>query len=196
MKHSIKLPGFFLSVLLISLFSFQIATSQNYTLNNSSSVLEVHGTSSLHDWTLETEKQSGKMVITNSETLEISSLNISVVAESLKSGKSAMDKNTFKALNTDDHKTIDFSLTSLKQVTKVSDRSFKISALAKLTISGVTKSITIDMTVRLEGNKVFLDGEKSFKMTDFGIDPPKALLGTIKTGDEIKIEFKSVFEQK
>ncbi|SDH89973.1 YceI family protein [Winogradskyella thalassocola] len=196
MKHSIKSPVFFLAVLLSSLFSFQVALSQNYILSNSSSVLEVHGTSSLHDWTLETEKQSGKAVITNSEDLEISSLNFSVEAESLKSGKSSMDKNTYKALNTDDHKTIDFNLTALKNVTKLSDQSFKVSASGKMTISGVTNSITIDMTVKLEGNKLLLNGEKSIKMTDFGIDPPKALLGTIKTGNEIKIEFKSVFEQK
>ncbi|WP_040756444.1 YceI family protein [Winogradskyella psychrotolerans] len=196
MKHSFKLPVFFLTVFFSSLFSFQVAFSQNYTLNNSSSVLEVHGTSSLHDWTLETEKQSGKVVITNMEELEISSLNFSIEAESLKSGKSSMDNNTYKALNTDDHKTMDFSLTSLKKVTKLSDQSFEVSALGKMTISGVTKSITIDMNVKLEGNKLLLNGEKSFKMTDFGIDPPKALLGTIKTGDDIKIEFKSVFEQK
>ena len=196
MKYSIKLPVFFLTVFFSSLFSFQTVFSQNYSLNNSSSVLEVHGTSSLHDWTLETEKQSGKVVVVNSEELEISSLNLSVEAESLKSGKSAMDKNTFKALNTDDYKTIDFSLTSLKSVVKQSDQSFKVSALGKMTISGVTKSITINMTVKLEGNKLLLNGEKSFKMTDFGIDPPKALLGTIKTGDDIKIEFKSVFEKK
>ncbi|EPR74345.1 hypothetical protein ADIWIN_0687 [Winogradskyella psychrotolerans RS-3] len=130
------------------------------------------------------------------EELEISSLNFSIEAESLKSGKSSMDNNTYKALNTDDHKTMDFSLTSLKKVTKLSDQSFEVSALGKMTISGVTKSITIDMNVKLEGNKLLLNGEKSFKMTDFGIDPPKALLGTIKTGDDIKIEFKSVFEQK
>ena len=196
MKHSFKLPVFFLTVFLSSLFSFQTVFSQNYTLNNSSSVLEVHGTSSLHDWTLETEKQSGKVVIANSEELEISSLNFSVEAESLKSGKSSMDKNTYKALNTNDHKTMDFSLTSLKKVTKLSDQSFKVSALGKMTVSGVTKSITIDMTVKLEENRLLLNGEKSFKMTDFGIDPPKALLGTIKTGNDITIEFKSVFEQK
>ncbi|REG87807.1 YceI family protein [Winogradskyella sediminis] len=196
MKYSIKKPVFFLAVLASCLFSFQVALSQNYILNNSSSVLEVHGTSSLHDWTLETEKQSGKLVVTNAQDLEISSLTFSVEAESLKSGKSTMDKNTYKALNTDDYKTMNFSLTSLKQVTKVSDQSFKVSALGKMTISGVTKSITIDMTVKVEGNKVLLNGEKSFNMTDFGVDPPKALLGTIKTGDKIKIAFKSVFEQK
>ena len=33
------------------------------------------------------------------------------------------------------------------------------------------------------------------KMTDYGIEPPKALLGTIKTGDDIKIIFKTVFQK-
>ncbi|WP_458627168.1 YceI family protein [Winogradskyella sp. PC D3.3] len=196
MKHSIKFPVFFLTVFFSCLFSFQTVLSQNYILNNSSSVLEVHGTSSLHDWTLETEKQSGKVVITNAEDLEISSLSFSVEAESLKSGKSSMDNNTYKALKTDDYKTIDFKLTSVKQVDKLSNQSFKVSTLGKLTIAGVTKTITLDMTLNIDGTKVLLSGEKSFEMTDFGVDPPKALLGTIKTGNTIKIVFKSVFDKK
>ena len=195
MKHSTKFRVFFLTVFISSLFSFQVALSQNYILNNSSSVLEVNGTSSLHDWTLETEKQSGKVVLSNAETLEISSLDFSVEAESLKSGKSSMDKNTYKALKTDDHKTMDFSLSTVKQVKKISDNSFKVFTTGKMTISGVTKTISLDMTVKLEGNKLLLEGEKSFKMTDFGVDPPTALLGTIKTGNEITIVFKTVFDK-
>ena len=195
MKHSIKFPVFFLAVFISSLFSFQVALSQNYLLNNSSSVLEVNGTSSLHDWTLETEKQSGKVVLSNTETLEISIIDFSVEAESLKSGKSSMDKNTYKALKTDDHKTMDFSLSTVKQVKKISDNSFKVFTTGKMTIAGVTKTISLDMTVKLEGNKLLLEGEKSFKMTDFGVDPPTALLGTIKTGNEITIVFKTVFDK-
>lgn len=192
---SIKLPVFFLTVLLSSIYSLQI-NSQTFTLNNSSSVLEVHGTSSLHDWHLETEKQSGKIVITNSEDLAISTLNFSVETESLKSGKSSMDKNTYKALKTDDYKTIDFKFKSVKQVVRLENNSFKATINGDLTISGVTKSISLDVTLNLSGTTVLLEGEKSLKMTDYGIDPPKALLGTIKTGDAIKIIFKSEFESK
>lgn len=192
---SIKLPVFFLTVLLSSIYSLQI-NSQTFTLNNSSSVLEVNGTSSLHDWHLETEKQSGKIVITNSEDLAISILNFSVETESLKSGKSSMDKNTYKALKTDDYKTIDFKFKSVKQVVKLENNSFKATLNGDLTISGVTKSISLDVTLNLSGTTVLLEGEKSLKMTDYGIDPPKALLGTIKTGDAIKIIFKSEFESK
>lgn len=183
-----------LTILFSSLFAIQSVTAQTYSLNNNTSFLEVHGTSSLHDWHVDAEEQSGKIVITNTENLEIKSLSFSVKAESLKSGKSSMDNNTYKALNTDDYKTIDFKLNSVKQVEKVKENSFKVSVLGNMTISGVTKTITLELTIKLDGTKVLIEGEKSILMTDYGIDPPKALLGTIKTGNKINIIFKSVFE--
>ncbi|NRD20486.1 YceI family protein [Winogradskyella eckloniae] len=195
MKHSIKFPVFFILIIMSSLFSTQITYSQNFTLSNSNSVLEVHGTSSLHDWHLDTEKQSGTLVISNTEDLAIESLSISIEAESLKSGKSSMDNNTYEALNTDDYKTLDYKLTSVSSVEKLTDTSFKVTIVGDMTIAGVTKSLAISLSVKLDGSKVSLEGEKSFKMTDFGVDPPKALLGTIKTGDEIKIIFKSIFNK-
>ena len=183
-----------LTILFSSLFAIQSVTAQTYSLNNNTSFLEVHGTSSLHDWHVDAEEQSGKIEITNTEDLEIKSLSFSVKAESLKSGKSSMDNNTYKALNTDDYKTIDFKLNSVKQVEKVKENSFKVSVLGNMTISGVTKTITLELTIKLDGTKVLIEGEKSILMTDYGIDPPKALLGTIKTGNKINIIFKSVFE--
>lgn len=183
-----------LTILFSSSFAVQSVTAQTYSLNNNTSFLEVHGTSSLHDWHVDAEEQSGKIEITNTEDLEIKSLSFSVKAESLKSGKSSMDNNTYKALNTDDYKTIDFKLNSVKQVEKVKENSFKVSVLGNMTISGVTKTITLELTIKLDGTKVLIEGEKSILMTDYGIDPPKALLGTIKTGNKINIIFKSVFE--
>ena len=183
-----------LTILFSSLFAIQSVTAQTYSLNNNTSFLEVHGTSSLHDWHVDAEEQSGKIVITNTENLEIKSLSFSVKAESLKSGKSSMDNNTYKALNTDDYKPIDFKLNSVKQVEKVKENSFKVSVLGNMTISGVTKTITLELTIKLDGTKVLIECEKSILMTDYGIDPPKALLGTIKTGNKINIIFKSVFE--
>ncbi|MEP5255152.1 MAG: YceI family protein [Winogradskyella arenosi] len=196
MNNVMKSRILILLVSVSSLFSVQVATSQNYILNNSSSTLEVQGTSSLHDWTLETEDQSGKLVLAEGDAFNISTLNLTVVAESLKSGKSAMDKNTYKALKTDDHKTMLFNLVSVKEIKTVSATSYKVSVSGKMTIAGVTKTISVDLTANLQGSNVILEGNKTFKMTDFGIDPPKALLGTIKTGDDITIVFKSTFNKQ
>jgi hypothetical protein len=47
--------------------------------------------------------------------------------------------------------------------------------------------------MKIASNMVALEGEKTFNMTDYAIEPPKALFGTITTGDEITIKFKSIF---
>lgn len=194
MIKSIKNYGQVLLVVLSSFYFNQIATAQSYRLNNDTSFLEVHGTSSLHDWHVDAEQQVGAAEISATENLQIADLSFSVVSESLKSGKSGMDKNTYKALKTDDFKTIDFKLTEVKNVEKLTDNSFKVSAMGNITITGVKKSIPIDFNVKLKGDQLLVDGEKPLKMTDFGIKPPKALFGTIKTGDEINVVFKAVYQ--
>ncbi|MBR9846910.1 MAG: YceI family protein [Algicola sp.] len=177
-------------LLFVSLQSF----SQQYRLSNPNSDLKVYGTSSLHDWHEDVEEQSGTISIDVTENLKIKSLNLEVVSESLKSGKRGMDKNTYKALNTDEYKTISFQLTETKNITKLSDQKYKVEAYGNLTISGVTKRIQLNFELSMTNNQINLIGEKSFKMTDFKIEPPKALFGTITTGDDITIKFNTVLK--
>ena len=37
---------------------------------------------------------------------------------------------------------------------------------------------------------ITFNGSKKLKMTDYGIKPPTALLGTMTTGDEVEIVFQ------
>src|SRR5699024_11709610 len=61
--------------------------------------INVDGTSNIHDWDLKAEKFTVKAIIEDSADLPaIKSLNLDLEAESLKSGKSGVDKNTYKAL--------------------------------------------------------------------------------------------------
>src|SRR6056300_1104249 len=92
-----------LSLILFVTISINTAQAQEFKLSNHESELTVFGTSSLHDWHITTEQQSGNIKFVDVESGKIESLSLSVVAESLKSGKSSMDKNTYKALETDDY---------------------------------------------------------------------------------------------
>lgn len=184
---------------IFSLIAFFIVTlsvmqAQEYSLVNGESTLTVFGTSSLHDWEVKAEKQSGKISFKAIEDGQIDKCTIDIVAESLKSGKSAMDKNTYKALNTSSHKNISFQLAEVKKVTKKSEGVFAVNALGDLTISGTKKRVPLDFTVTIADSKVKLTGEKKIKMTDFNITPPKALLGTITTGDDITIKFSTLYK--
>lgn len=167
--------------------------AQNYKLDPSNSNLIVFGTSNLHDWEIKAESQQGNLVL-NSDN-DIKSLQISIEAEGLKSGKSGMDKNTYKALNTKSYKTIEFKYTKTTSIDKKDDNSYKLTIQGDLKVNGVTKNISMTIDVQVTNNNVTLTGKKTIKMTEFEVEPPTALLGTIKTGDEVTISFNSKFNK-
>ena len=103
-----------------------------------------------------------------------------------------MDKNTYKALKADDHPEITFVLTT--PVKAIPAGVHAIAAKINLTIAGVTRAIDMSVTAtsQAHGNIEF-EGSKAIKMTDYGVKPPVALLGTMRTRDEITIHFKGVF---
>lgn len=170
--------------------------AQEYHLSNAKSELTVYGTSSLHDWHIVTEDQKGSLVIEKTQELAIKKMNIEAVSESLKSGKRSMDKNTYKSLNTDRYKTITFQFIETKSSTKLDNKNYKVEIYGNLTITGVTKKVSLNFNLALAENEIHLTGEKALKLTDFDIEPPKALFGTITTGDDITIKFNTILKHK
>lgn len=182
-----------LAIAFVSFTSFVVA--QETKLNTTESKLTVFGTSNVHDWDVKAEKMSGVAVFeTEGETLKsIKSLSFTVVAESLKSGKGGMDKNTYKALKTDKHKNIKFVLTNVSKITANANGTYTVAAQGNLSLSGVTKKISQNFTIKSSGSKFTISGKHTIDMTVFGIEPPKALMGTIKTGKEVTVDFAVIY---
>ncbi len=165
-----------------------------YTLSKGYTV-SIHGTSNLHDWNenVVTVTGEGSVNWSGDATFDLDALNIKMEVHSIKSTEgSIMDRNTYNALKADDHPEITFTL--ITPVKAIPVGSHVVAAKINLSIAGVTKAIDMSVTseATAHGNVAF-EGTKTIKMTDYGIKPPVALLGTMRTGDEITIHFKTVF---
>lgn len=196
--YTLKILKPILGSILMLLITSQVSVAQNYSLNNAASKITIDGTSNIHDWQITSEEQQGKLVavVDEGQLVKINQLDFSVKAEGLKSGKGGMDKNTYKALNTDKYRDISFSLTKVNSVDCTTTGNCKVTLNGNLTIAGTTKPVDLVLDAKVNGNSIVLSGNKKFKMTEFKIDPPKALFGTITTGDEVNIKFNTVFNKQ
>jgi polyisoprenoid-binding protein YceI len=186
-----------LKIILVGLLFFTTSNfiAQESKLNLAESKLTVFGTSNLHDWDIVAKAMSGKATFDFDANVlkDIESLDFSVETEQLLSGKSGMDSNTFKALNSKKYKTINYKLTKILKITKVSATIYTIEAQGDLTIAGTTKNITQVFTAVVSGKKVVLSGKTKITMTQYKIVPPTALFGTIKTGPDVTVDFKVTY---
>ena len=187
MKYN-KIPLF----LLLTFFNFHLVLGQSFKLNSEKSTITVSGTSSLHDWESNVESLSGKGLITieNSEVTEVSDLEVTVVVKSIKSGKGGMDKKTYEALKESDHPNITYSISSISRKS-----SNTLTTRGNLTIAGKTKSENMEVKYQISSNDVSFSGDITIKMSEYEIKPPTAMMGTIKTGDEITISYTALFSK-
>ncbi len=153
--------------------------------------LKISGTSSLHDWEMTSETATGKAVATYEGTTitEVKALQIEMPVETLKSGKSGMDKNAYKALKTDQFKTVKFDL---KSAAKNADGTWNFQGT--FTIAGVSKAVVLKVKEGASPTTASFEGTHAFKLTDYKITPPTALMGTVKTGDDVTIRFAVKFK--
>jgi polyisoprenoid-binding protein YceI len=140
----------------------------------------------MHDWTMTSQEailNAGLEVNPEGVLTKINSVSVTIPAESLKSGKSAMDKNAYNSLKTDKHRQITFQLTGAKLTNQ------NILCTGNLTIAGTTKPIEMEVTYDERSQGFNFKGSKKIKMTDYGVEPPTFMFGSIKTGNEITVMF-------
>lgn len=183
---------------------FVLTATTSFTLTNgnistkfrsSNLDLSISGTSSLHDWEMKSKQGKCEVVFElgeNDKITSVSGLNFSLDATTIKSEYTMMDNNTYKALKTKTNKNISFVLAS-GTVIQSDASSYLVKVTGNLTIAGKTQKIDLAATAKYNGaDKSFtINGSKKLKMTDYGVDPPTAMFGTIKTGNDITISFSS-----
>jgi len=62
-----------------------------------------------------------------------------------------------------------------------------------LDLAGVKKRISIAFSGHYENHRIKINAVKDINLNDFKIKPPTALMGTLKTGENIVISFQLQF---
>jgi hypothetical protein len=171
---------------------------EQYKIVQDKFTLKIEGTSNLHDWNMKAENISGDVQanVKNSLVKDFSTGDIHVQVEKLESGKRIMNNKTYDALESNDHPKISFQLRSVENLYAAGSR-FSGKAKGKLTIAGNSKMVTIPFSGKMNGNDEFsVNGDYSLKMSEYGVEPPSAMLGSLKTGDEVTIKYKMTFKEK
>ncbi|SRR6056297_93372 len=193
-KSLLKITQF---ILLFCIIAPGVYAQQKLQLVDEKVTLKIMGTSNLHDWTMEAEGLNGDMQawINESSIEAIENGNLRVVVDKIESGKSIMNKKTYDALNSDDHPYITFQLQSVEDLYSAGS-NFSGKARGVLTIAGQSENVTIPVTGKIKDNQVIVNGNYSLKMTSFQVDPPTAMFGSLKTGDQVTVEYELIFKPK
>ena len=161
-----------------------IAGQGTFEANTSKSEFLVKGTSTVHDWESVINEYTVKGAL-NGQT--INNLQVTVISKSIKSGKSIMDDKTYDALEAKEYPNITFKASQLT----ITDG--KINGKGTLSLVGKTKEVPFTaITKELQDGLLQVSGQVSLVMSEFGIEPPTAMFGTLTTGDEVSIEYNFI----
>lgn len=116
----------------------------------------------------------------------VEGFDLAIRAASLSSPREGLDKNMHKALKVEEFKDITF------QLIRLDGKAGALKAIGTLTIAGVAREVGFELDTKESASALHITGEVPLLMTDYGIAPPKAMLGMLKTDPKIVVRFDVV----
>lgn len=193
MKTNRKLVLF--AIIAFTMGFSSVKAEDTYNIVPAMSTIQVLGTSTLHAWKMNSNSIISTAKV-NNNTQIVSSV-FQVATNSLKSTEgSMMDNIAHKAMKMKNFPAIIFTIQSNK-VNSTNKTGFEGTVTGNLMIAGVSRPMAIPVNVTyLVNNMIKVEGNEPLKMTDFGIKPPTAMFGAIKSGDEVHVAFLLVFKKQ
>ena len=178
-----------LLIVTVGILFFQINNLHAQSFKVKVYKMTVKGTSTLHEWESVVEKVDGKGFYTleNNELVDVKDVVIKIPVTSIKSTKGKMmDNKTYDAFTHEKFPYIIFTLNTKE----VNGTNSTINVTGSLSMGGATNQIDLSLNYKLLPNgELQLTGSKKLLMTDFKMEPPTAMMGTIKVGNEVIVTF-------
>ena len=157
--------------------------------------MKIVGTSNVHDWemTLKNIDCYGTIINYGNNVIKLKNAILKTNVKDINSQYDLMDKIAHGAMEAKEFPVISFKAFNTKKLSE-NNQSVNGQIIGDLLISGVSKQKTISVEARiLNDEMVSISGNVPVKMTDFGIKPPKYMMGALKTDDEVHIIFHLTF---
>jgi polyisoprenoid-binding protein YceI len=184
-----------LALFLVS-FSFHLQAQNDYALKSIKATIQ--GTSTLHEWESNITKVlfKGSLQSDGKSIKSIKNVEVKVPVEGIKSKEGKlMDNKTYDAFKSEKNPYITYSFNTAQA--KVDNNNLvSIETTGNLTMAGVTKPVALTAKGKvLDNGDLQLNISKKLKMTEFKMDPPTAMMGAIKVGDEVTVNFNLILSQ-
>jgi hypothetical protein len=173
----------------------------------SGSKMRIEGTSSLHDWQMESQLIAGTLDVGPNFPMEPGQAatpgkveakgQAFITVASFKSKEKdgspysdKMDEIMYEHLDYKNFPKIVFQITelNLKESAKDKTSPYTFEAKGDLAIAGVTNNVSFPVEITPLGDKKFkLTGTFATKMSAFKVKPETIGLGIVKTGDDVKL---------
>lgn len=155
-------------------------------------LIKVVGISNARDWyTITKQIESNGTFKFNSqgELSEVTALNFTVMARSLKSGKPSMDALNFKMIKGLEFPKITYQLT-FATVTMIQANRYLIQTTGNLKIAGKIQSFSMNIIALVNADRsISCHGDEKIMLTDFGVDP-KNVAASLKVENNLLVHFE------
>lgn len=156
--------------------------------------ITISGTSNIHAYTATTttvrvRKAQLAAAIDGADLWEsalkpggVEMFEVTIPAATLTSPREGLDANMHKALMVTEHPDIVFRLLRFEP-----RQGGGLRGIGNLKIAGVVREVAIDVTTERKSAALSVRGQVTLLMTDFGIKPPVALMGMLKTDPKVTV---------
>jgi len=179
------------AIALLTVISLAGWVAADEPLTFRSGTITITGTSNVHGWTCTTTSftGSGNGAITAPGLSGLSALTVSVPVARIDCDNGTMNTKLRESLRASAAPNIRFVLGNATVSTPRSGR-FVVSTSGQLTIAGQTRPVTFTANGQaVAGGQYRFTGSVPVTMSQYGIRPPTAMMGTMRTGDRVTVAF-------
>ncbi len=169
-------------------------TNQVKSIILEESKLRINGTSNVSNFECNYKKRISadtlNQTITFSDSLIVIGDSILLSADSFDCGKKPINRDLRKTLKANEHPFLELELVSIEIADEV-----PFQALLSVIIAGIQRTETVTITeFSTEESGISFKGQGDLLLTNFDLNPPRALFGLIKVDDRVDIHFDLMIE--